>query len=376
MTENQYNQNNPFLATIKERYPLSKEGSKKDTQHIIIDFEGSGITYEPGDSIGIIPWNYDEVVDLTIEAMQATGNEIIVDKRTQKEKKLRDALKNDLNINKLTKNLLKLIQEKTEDSKLEKLLQPENKEELNDYIANRALWDCLKEFPGVKIPPQEICDKLTRMIPRLYSIASSMKVLGNAAQLIVAVVTYNTNDQHRYGVCSNYIGHWAPINEPCIPMYIHNNKQFKLPEDPNTPIIMVGPGTGVAPFHAFVQERLASNAPGKNWLFFGDWTRKNDYFYGEYWDQLEKEGKLRLNVAFSRDQDYKIYVQNKMYENAADVWQWLSEGAHLYVCGDASRMAKDVDATLHKIIEEHGNTNPQEYVKQMRKDKRYLRDVY
>ena len=238
----------------------------------------------------------------------------------------------------------------------------------------------LEEHSEVKFESQEICDMLTRLIPRLYSIASSMKDVGNEVHLIVAVVTYETNGHKRYGVCSNYIGHRAPIGESSVRVYVQENEHFRLPEDPQTPVIMVGPGTGVAPFRSFMQERIATNVPGKSWLFFGDWTHKYDYFYGEYWESLESQGKLSLNAAFSRDQDYKIYVQNKMYENAADVWQWLEEGAYLYVCGDASRMAKDVDATLLKIIEEQGKLSSEqarEYVmKMIKEEKRYLKDVY
>ena len=378
-----YNQKKPRLATITERYSISKEESKKDTQHLVINLKGSGVTYEPGDSLGVIPLNCPHHVAKTLQMMKASGDEIIVDKRSSEEKTLHDFLLRDANISKVTKKILRLICEKQTNSEkkqfLENLFNDENKEKLTEYLGNHQLWDLLEEHSEVTFNAQELSEMVTRMIPRLYSIASSMKEVGDEVHLIVAVVTYETNGHKRYGVCSNYLGHRAALNEKNVRVYVQPNAHFNLPEDQNTPVIMVGPGTGVAPFRAFMQERMAVNAAGKNWLFFGDWTKKNDFFYEEYWTSLVEQDKLRLDAAFSRDQDYKIYVQNKIAENAADVWQWIQEGAYIYVCGDASRMAKDVESTLIKIAEEQGKMLPEDatnYIFNMIKDKKYLKDVY
>jgi sulfite reductase (NADPH) flavoprotein alpha-component len=365
-----YSQKSPFCASIIERWPISKEKSNKDTQHIVIDLGSSGITYEPGDSLGVIPTNHFDVVEKTIKAMKASPDDIVVDKRTQEKKTLREFLTNNANISKVTKKLLKAVGDP------KGILESENPQE---YLDNHELWDFLEDYPEVTLEVQDLCNMLTRIIPRLYSIASSMKEVGNKVHLIVAVVTYETNDRKRYGVCSNYVGHRAPVNEGCVKVYVQANEHFKLPEDSSIPVIMVGPGTGVAPFRSFMQERIASQSSGKNWLFFGDWTRKNDFFYGEYWEEMKAVGKLRLDTAFSRDQEYKIYVQNKMYESGADIWQWFQEGAYFYVCGDASRMAKDVEKTLVQIAEEQGKMSPEEsheYIMQLIKDKRYVKDVY
>jgi sulfite reductase (NADPH) flavoprotein alpha-component len=237
--------------------------------------------------------------------------------------------------------------------------------------------DFLHEHRSVRFTPSEFVGLLSKLQPRLYSIASSLKAFPDAVHFIIDVVRYESHGRKRNGVCSSFIADRAE-NVP-VPVYPSSSK-FRLPDDPDTPIIMVGPGTGVAPFRAFLQERRAIGARGKSWLFFGSQRESCDYFYRDDFDELKSQGFLtRLDCAFSRDQQHKIYVQTRMQENAAELWKWLEEGAHFFVCGDAKRMAKDVDAALTKIIESEGGKTPEqasEYVEQLKKDKRYKRDVY
>ena len=226
--------------------------------------------------------------------------------------------------------------------------------------------------------PEEFVGLLSKLQPRLYSIASSLKAFPDRVHFIIDVVRYESHGRQRNGVCSTFIAERAE-NVP-VPIYPTTSK-FRMPEDPNTPMIMIGPGTGIAPFRAFLQERRATSQKGKSWLFFGAQTEKCDYFYKDDFDQLKKDGYLtRIDCAFSRDQEHKVYVQHRMLENAAELWQWIDgEGAHFFVCGDAKRMAKDVDAALRKIIEQQGGKTPDaagEYMEKLKADKRYKRDVY
>ncbi len=250
---------------------------------------------------------------------------------------------------------------------------------MKEYQKNHELWDALLDNPEVRFTPEEICHLIQPMLPRFYSIASSMKVVGEEVHLTVSYVKYMSNGQQRLGVCSHYLCDMAPMNLATIPVYLQPHHGFTLPADPKADLIMIGPGTGVAPYRAFMQERMAMGASGKHWLFFGEWNRSYDFFYEDYWTELQAQGKLRVDLAFSRDQEHKIYVQHRMLEQAQDFFQWLEKGAYVFVCGDAHRMAKDVDAVLHRIIQEQGNTDEQgakSYVKALRSQKRYLRDVY
>jgi sulfite reductase (NADPH) flavoprotein alpha-component len=222
-------------------------------------------------------------------------------------------------------------------------------------------------------------ENFRRLMPRLYSISSSPAKYPEEIHLTVAVVRYETNGRTREGVCSTYLADRARLNQPDLPVFVANS-HFGLPADDNIPVIMVGPGTGVAPFRSFVMDRATRGAKGPNWLFFGDQRRSADFLYESEWNEWQKSGVLtRLDLAFSRDQEQKIYVQDRMRENGAELWKWISAGAYFYVCGDAKRMAKDVDAALHEIIAQHGGMTPEaaiEFVKQLKKAERYQRDVY
>lgn len=378
-----YTKSNPFLATVKERYHLTLPGSKKETQHVVLDIKGSGLTYTVGDSIGIFPANPERLVHKTLKAMHVNGSESVIDKQTGQGLSIHDFLMYKANITDLSKKLLSTIaQAQTNPEKKEKLqtiLAEGAQEKFKAYIESHELWDALEENCEVSFPLQELCNMLMPLLPRLYSISSSMSVVGDEVHLTVGVLKYHTNGHQRVGVCTHFLCDVVPLNVPIVPIYIQPHHGFTLPASSDEHIIMIGPGTGIAPFRAFMQERMARNAQGKHWLFFGECNRATDFFYEDFWVQLEKQGKLRLNVAFSRDQAEKIYVQHRMLEQGLELYQWLTEGAYIYVCGDASRMAKDVEATLLEIIRIHGKKDESEakaMLKKLRTDKRYLRDVY
>lgn len=378
-----YNKQNPFLATIVERYPLSKSGSNKHTHHLSLDIRGSDLTYHVGDSIAVFPTHDPELVQRTLSAMHADGTEMVSDKHTGQPWPLREFLSTKANITELSRKLIALVADRQPNPQKKEhllyILQEGNKDALKEFQAGHELWDVLANNDEVRFAHQELCDLLMPLLPRFYSIASSMLSVGERVDLTVAHFQYLSHGVLRHGVCTHYLCHIAPVDTPHVPIYVHPHRGFTLPQDPNASLIMIGPGTGVAPYRAFMQERLSTQAPGRNWLFFGEWTRAYDYFYEDFWNSLEQSGKLRLDLAFSRDQEHKIYVQHRMLEHAQDFFHWLEEGAYIFVCGDAHRMAKDVDATLHHIIQQQGKTDEQgakDYVKRLKVEKRYLRDVY
>ena len=373
----QYTRTNPFPGKLTVNRSLCGEGSEKDTRHFEIDLTGWGLNYEVGDSMTVWPTNDPKLVDEILKAICATGEEKV--KGPKGETTLREALFRDCRITQTTPKFLKMITERASAAPLiTELLDPERKEDLDRYLWGMEVIDFLTEHPSIKISPQEFVDVLAKLQPRLYSIASSLKAHPDQVHFTIDVVHYTSHGRKRGGVCSTFLAERAE-NVP-IPVF-PNTSKFRLPEDGNTPIIMVGPGTGVAPFRAYLQERQAVGAKGKNWLFFGSQKAACNYFYREEFEEMQKDGFLtRLDLAWSRDQDKKVYVQDRMMENAAEIWKWMeSEGAHFFVCGDARRMAKDVDAALRKIVEEHGGKDvdaANEYVEKLKSDKRYKRDVY
>jgi sulfite reductase (NADPH) flavoprotein alpha-component len=256
---------------------------------------------------------------------------------------------------------------------------PENKKALLEYIAGREIIDLLIDYPVKQLQANDLVSIMRKLPPRLYSIASSLQAHPDEVHLTVGVVRYNSHGRDRKGVCSSFLADDLPVGQT-VDVFVSPNKHFKLPGDPNTPLIMVGPGTGIAPFRAFIEERAATGATGKNWLFFGDQHYLTDFLYQTEWQGYLKQGLLsKLDVAFSRDQSEKVYVQDRMLANSQELYQWLEEGAYFCVCGDASRMAADVDQALHQVIESAGKKSAEqaaEYVKQMKADKRYLKDVY
>lgn len=379
-----YTKDNPFPARLKENRLLNKAGSHKETRHLVVDIAGSDLHYKVGDSLGVFPSNRASEVDEIIHRLGVSGNEPVspVMLKLPAPISLREALTSRLALAKPTRKILETLATKAtsegDKAKLAALLAPEAKEALPGYLEDREYVDLLNEFPSAKLTPQELVDHMRKLMPRLYSIASSSKPYPTEVHLTVAIVRYETNHRQRVGVASTFLAERAAAPTP-VPVFV-SDSHFGVPDDKAKDIIMVGPGTGVAPFRAFMQERVATGATGRNWLFFGDQHRATDYLYEEEWTQWQAQGKLaRADLAFSRDQILKVYVQDRMRENAAELWSWIKGGAHFYVCGDAKRMAKDVDVALHEVIAQQGGLDAAgaaEYVKQMKKDKRYQRDVY
>jgi len=373
-----YTRTNPFPAKLVVNRSLCGEDSEKDTRHFEIDLTGWGLNYEVGDSMTVWPTNDPPLIDEIIKKIGAKGDEAV--KGPNGNTTLREALFRDCRITQTTPKFLKAIAERAVNGAplLSELLKPERKQDLDTYLWGMEVIDFLIEHPSIKWAPQEFVDMLAKLLPRMYSISSSLKGHPNQVHFTIDVVHYESRGRKRKGVCSTFLAERAEgVPIPVFP----NTSKFRLPEDGNTPIIMVGPGTGIAPFRAYLQERKAIGAKGKNWLFFGSQHEHCNYFYRDELEQYQRDGFLaRCDCAWSRDQAGKSYVQHKMLENAAEIWKWLNgEGAHVFVCGDARRMAKDVDAALRKIIQEQGaKTEEQtnEYVEKLKSEKRYKRDVY
>ncbi|MBI2743829.1 MAG: sulfite reductase [Chlamydiales bacterium] len=371
----------PFSAKIKERYSLTGNGSTKETYHISLDLKNSGIEFKVGDSVGIFGQNDPILVQHLLDAMHANGDEIVLDTRANQQISVREFLLMRANLSRLTSSFLKILHENAafKNESIDQLLQPENKPLLADFLKQNDPLALLREYRDVKAPLQELCTQFGPMLPRFYSIASSQKMIQDEVHLTVSVTSYTYAGERRYGVASHFLCHLAEENKTPIPLYVQPTHSFVLPEKNDAHIIMIGPGTGVAPFRAFMQERIALDHSGKNWLFFGERNRKSDFFYEEFWNSLVAKQKLKLDLAFSRDTDEKVYVQHKLLENGKELWSWIQGGSHIYVCGDAEKMAKDVDAALHQIVEKEGEMSSEEakaFVKGLRTQKRYLLDVY
>ncbi len=370
-----YSRKHPFDAPVQNVLRINSPNSDKETNHIEVDLAGSGLTYEPGDALGVYPVYQEEYVKDILDILHATGEENVT-LESGEEASLKDALMCICSLKSITVKFLKLIESKTSD--------PELKNKLESYIKDRtdlADWDILDilhKFPVKDLRPQELISTLANLSPRLYSISSSIKKHPGEVHMTVVKVVYEVHNRIRKGVASSMLTERLSPGDH-IAVFIKKSK-FRLPEDPSTPIIMVGPGTGIAPFRAFLEEREVTNAPGKNWLFFGDRKKDTDFLYQNQMEEYVKTGLLtNLDLAFSRDQEYKIYVQDRMKEKGAELYSWLEEGAHFYVCGDAKNMGKAVDQMLHEIIEQQGNKTEEqakEYITKMKKEKRYQRDVY
>jgi sulfite reductase (NADPH) flavoprotein alpha-component len=370
-----YSRKNPFPARLTAARSLTGADSGKETLHFEVSLSGSGLAYECGDSLGVFPANDAAEVEAVLTATGLSGDEDIESAGTS----LREVLTRHVTLREPSRQLLAAILGKCPDAaELSELIDPEAKSVMDDWIDGREVLDILRAYPQAKFTPDELVKVLRKLQPRLYSIASSPKAHPEAVHLTVAVVRYELHGRQRQGVCSTYLADRVQGGE--MPVFIHSAKHFRPPEDPAVPVIMVGPGTGIAPFRAFLQEREATGAPGKTWLFFGDRNRATDFLYEDEINAWRERGVLhRLDTAFSRDQAEKVYVQHRMIEHGAELWQWLGEGGCFYVCGDASRMAKDVDDALHRIVEEHGGKSKEEataYVDELKKTKRYRKDVY
>lgn len=372
-----YGKKNPFPAPVLKNECLTGDESPKETVHVELGLEGSGLQYEVGDALAMIPQNDPELVDLLLAKLPFDGTELIEAEGSQPVT-LRQKLIDDCDITNLNTAVLKKWAEYTAaDSSLRVLLAKDDKQAVADYAWGRDFIDVMKDAPASFDSPAQFVAIFKKMAPRLYSIASSPNAHPGQVHLTVGVVRYNSHGRTHNGVCSSYMS--DRMGKGPVKVFVHSNKNFRLPEDKTKPVIMVGPGTGIAPFRAFIEERITSKAPGKNWLFFGNPYRATDFLYEEWLTSLASEGKIKLSLAFSRDQAVKIYVQHLMLQKSKQIWEWLQEGAYFYVCGDAERMAKDVDNTLRTIAQiEGGMTQDQaeEFLKTLKKEKRYQRDVY
>ena len=376
-----YNRKNPCLAKLKKAVRLSAPDSPKDTRHYELDLSGSGMTFEPGDSLAVLPTNDPGLVEEVLAALGCSGDEAVND-LDAKPTTLREALISSCAITVIDKKFLQAIVTKVGEpaAALAKLLVPERKEDLAKFLYGREVIDFLLEYPQAKFEPQEFVATQKKVLIRLYSISSSLKAHPESVHLTVATVRYESRGRKRLGVASTYLAERIDENT-LIPTFINPGKGFRLPEpEANTPVILCGPGTGIAPFRAFLQERAATKAAGKAWLFFGEISRQTDYFYADEWEAYLASGVLtKLDLAFSRDQERKIYVQHKIVEAAEELFAWLEQGAIFYVCGDASRMAADVDRALHEVIATAGKMSAEDaqaYVARMKEEKRYRRDFY
>lgn len=372
-----YSRTNPFKAEVLENLNLNGRGSNKETRHLELSLEGSGLTYEPGDSLGIYPENDPELVDLLLNEFKWDASESVTVNKEGETRPLREALTSNFEITVLTKPLLKQAAELTGNDKLKALV--ENREELKAYTQGRDVIDLVRDFGPWNVSAQEFVAILRKMPARLYSIASSLSANPDEVHLTIGAVRYEAHGRERKGVCSVLCSERLQPGDT-IPVYLQSNKNFKLPQNQETPIIMVGPGTGVAPFRSFMQEREETGAKGKSWMFFGDQHFVTDFLYQTEWQKWLKDGVLtKMDVAFSRDTEEKVYVQNRMLEHSKELFQWLEEGASFYVCGDKTNMARDVHNTLVEIVETEGKMSREEaeaYLAEMKKQKRYQRDVY
>ncbi|KAF0176397.1 MAG: sulfite reductase (NADPH) flavoprotein alpha-component [Limisphaerales bacterium] len=377
-TASTYSKSHPFPAPLLANVRLNGGGSAKDTRHFAFSLEGSGLGYEAGDALGVRATNCSELAEELLRALGRSGEEPVPD-RDGKETPLREALVHHYEITRIPSPLLKAVAERSGDAELQKLTAPGANGELTKFLWGREIIDLLHGHPAAKFAPTEFVALLKKLQPRLYSISSSPKAHPGEVHLCVGVVRYDSLGRSRKGVCSTFLAERVPAGG-AVPVFVHHNKNFRPPANPDAPMIMVGPGTGIAPFRAFLEERKAAGAKGKNWLFFGDQRAATDFLFREEIETMQRESTLhRLDLAFSRDQAEKIYVQTRMTEHAKELYAWLEEGGGFYVCGDASRMAKDVDAALHQVIQTAGGKSAEEataYVAALKKDKRYQRDVY
>jgi sulfite reductase (NADPH) flavoprotein alpha-component len=370
-----YTRRNPFHSAVLTNQRLTARGSSKDVRHIELSLEGSHIRYEPGDAIGVVPRNRPENVDALLETAHFDPETpVVVDAQSCT---LRQALSDCFEIGQVTETFLQRYASATGAQPLAHLCNAQD--EMRRYLRGRHLVDLLRNHPPSGLTAAAFAQLLRPLAPRLYSIASSQHVTPEEAHLTVSVVAYEWLDARRQGVVSSLLA-GLDTDAATAPIYLHRNPGFRLPSDPRAPIVMIGPGTGVAPFRAFVAEREAIGAGGRNWLFFGDRSFECDFLYQAEWLDWRKRGVLtRIDVAFSRDQAEKVYVQHRLRENGAVLWAWLQEGAHLYVCGDAERMAPDVHRALLEIIQRHGALSDEhaaEYLTNMQRERRYQKDVY
>jgi sulfite reductase (NADPH) flavoprotein alpha-component len=371
-----YDKKNPFTATVIDNIVLTGRGSTKETRHIELSLAESGLVYEPGDALGVVAQNDPAVVDGLLERLALPADAQVTVK--QQTTGLREALTSAFEVTAATPRFIEHWADITGAKELQGLRGADQAEVRTAFLRNNHVLDIVSRFGAPGIDAQTFVAGLRPLQPRLYSIASSLAASPDEAHLTVSTVRYDLNGLPRMGVAS---GHLAQRAEPdaTLPVYIQTNSHFRLPEN-DTPIIMIGAGTGVAPYRAFLQEREARGAQGRSWLVFGERNFRSDFLYQIEWQSYLKDGVLsRMDVAFSRDGAQKVYVQDRLREQGRDIYAWLEDGAHLYVCGDAAHLAPDVHAALTEIVERHGGLDREaahEYLSGLQRDHRYQLDVY
>ncbi|MFN0069045.1 MAG: sulfite reductase flavoprotein subunit alpha, partial [Limisphaerales bacterium] len=376
-SEEGWSKANPYPARLKTNRRLSGPGSAKDVRHFEIALGDSGLAYEVGDALGVWPANCPELVAAVLGAGGWDGEEAVPD-RGGAETSLRMALLRDYELGRIPIPLLAHFAKASGEATLQHLVELSANGALQKFLHGRDVLDLLQGHSAVRLKPAEFVALLRKSQPRLDSISSSPKAHPGEVHLTVSALRYEAGGRGRKGVASCFLADRCMADTP-VPVFVHVNAAFRPPAG-DVPLIMIGPGTGIAPFRAFLVDRAAAGAAGRNWLLFGDQTAAQDYLYRDEIEGFVRDGRLaRLDLAWSRDQAEKVYVQHRMLAAADELWRWLEEGAAVYVCGDAGRMAKDVDAALHQVIERAGGRSSdaaREYVKAMQAARRYQRDVY
>jgi sulfite reductase (NADPH) flavoprotein alpha-component len=376
-----FSRKNPFPAPLLTRRRLDGAGSEKETFHYEFSLQDSGLVFEPGDSLGVFPANPPALVDEIVHLLGFSGEEEVAG-LSGESISMRAALLRERTITAPSRQFVQLVAERIAAARfLLEYCDPNLRTKLDAYLWGRHVVDFVLEYPELrnKLTPAELVATLSKLQPRLYSIASSLKRYSEQAHLLVTNVGFVSYGRARKGICTSFLS--ERIDEGTrVPAFIHSAKHFRLPDDLSAPIIMIGVGTGLAPYRGYLQEREAAGATGRNWLFFGEQRRTANFYHEQELNSYTASGLLtRFETAFSRDQSQKVYVQHRIREAGRDVWSWLNDGAYLYVCGDAERMAPDVDAAIHAVVEEHGGMSKEaavEYVANLRTQKRYRRDVY
>ena len=374
-----YSRTNPFRAKVLKNSNLNGTGSSKETRHIELSLKDSGLSYNPGDALGVVPANDPDLVASLLEVMGWDEESVVTVSKLGETLPLKEALTSYFEITLLTKKILQQVAAFTENEVLQNLVLVENSTQLKEYCYGRDLLDMLRDFGPWKASAQDIVSLLRKMTPRLYSIASSLTANPDEVHLTIGAVRYTAHGRDRKGVCSVLCAERLQEGDT-LPVFVQANKHFNLPDSQDTDIIMVGPGTGIAPFRSFIQERAVNKVTGRSWLFFGDQHAASDFLYQNELEQYQQDGVLtRLDTAFSRDAVQKVYVQHKLIEHSKELFAWIEKGAIFYVCGDKEHMAKDVNDTLITIIEQEGTMDreaAEAYLKDMQKQGRYQRDVY
>ncbi|HEX3010004.1 MAG TPA: hypothetical protein VHO90_20550, partial [Bacteroidales bacterium] len=369
-----YGKTHPFQAEIMEKIKLNGKGSKKETYHFEISLQGSGLTYKPGDALGVFPTNSDALTDSLLSLSGFSGEEAVT--AISVNTTLREALKDHFEIGILSRDTIEKHNQNLKSAELASILHDTKK--LSQFIYGADVYDLLKAYP-YPYDAQGFISILRTLQPRLYSISSSFEAYPDEVHVTAAALRYVQNDRSKNGTCSGYLADSSMVGDK-IKVFIESNEAFRLPADPSAPIIMIGPGTGIAPFRAFTQHRIETGSKGKNWLFFGDQHFTTDFLYQTEWLEYKKKGILsNLSVAFSRDQREKYYVQHKLREQSPEIMKWIDDGAYIYVCGDMKNMAKDVLAAFIEIVSEQKQLSAEqarEFVQDLRKHRRYQEDVY